>query len=174
MADASKLIAYELAGLDTGRLPAPPDLPPGLGLRPANLAADLQAIEELYQIAFTAPTTSARADDEAENQAEIEGLIRHPGLVPPGIFLALHGELAVGLAAGRIEVPAAGDGTRRGAAELLAVHPDYRRRGIARALLHRLLAWLAEHGVQTVLASTDNPIVASMLEGYGFRASGAG
>jgi GNAT superfamily N-acetyltransferase len=171
MAEPTGLGLFELTELDAGQLPPPFDLPPGIGLRPANLAADLPAIDELSRAAFAAPAGSARAEDEAGNQAEIEGLLRHPGLVPPGIFLAMDGKLAVGLAAGRIEVPAAGEGTRRAAVELLAVRPGYRRKGIARALLRQLLDWLAERGVQAVLASTDDPIVANLLEGYGFRAS---
>ncbi len=172
MNDTSKLVAYELTGLSAGRRPPPPDLPPGIVLRPAALPADLPAINTLYRIVFAPPATSAPDGDNAENQAELAGLIRHPGLAPPGILLALQGELAVGMAVGRIEVPAAGDSTRRAAVELLAVRPGYRRRGIARALLRRLLGWLAERGVQTVLASTDDPIVAALLESHGFRAEG--
>ena len=172
MNDTRKLVAYELAGLGAGQGPPPPDLPPGIVLRPANLPADLPAINTLYQIVFAPPAASAPDGDNTENQAEVAGLIRHPGLAPPGIFLALHGELAVGLGIGRIEVPSAGDTTRRAAVELLAVRPAYRRRGIARALLRRLLSWLAERGVQTVLASTDDPIVAALLESHGFQAEG--
>jgi GNAT superfamily N-acetyltransferase len=174
MPDTRELVTYELAGLDAGQLPPPPDLPPGIALRPADLAADLPEIEALAQIAFSSPVTPAPTNGGAENQAEVGGLIRHPGLAPPGIFLALHGGLAVGLAVGRVEVPAAGDGTRRAAVELVAVHPGYRRGGIARALLRRLLAWLAERGVQTVVASTDDPIVVAMLQRHGFQASTPG
>ncbi len=173
MNDTSKLVAYELVGLGTGQGPPPPDLPPGVVLRPANLVVDLPAIDELIRVAFATPPASALDGDRLENEAEVAGLVRHPGLAPPGIFLALMGELAVGLGVARIEVPAAGDSTRRAAVELLAVRPDYRRRGIARALLRRLLGWLAERGVQSVLASTDDPIVAALLESHGFRAGTA-
>lgn len=174
MDDASKLVAFELAGLAAGQGPPPPQMPPGIALRPADLPADLSAIHTLYQIVFAPPATSAPGGDDGENEAEVAGLIRHPGLAPPGIFLALQGELAVGMVVGRIEVPAAGESTRRAAVELLAVRPDYRRRGIARALLRRLLGWLAERGVQTVLASTDDPIVGALLESHGFRVSTVG
>jgi GNAT superfamily N-acetyltransferase len=168
MNEASQLVTYQLTGLGAGQGSPPLDLPPGVVLRPANLPDDLPAINRLYQIVFAPPTAHGQAGDHAE----VAGLLRHPGLAPSGIFLALMGELAVGLGVGRVEVPAAGDGTRRAAVELLAVRPGYRRQGIGRALLCRLLGWLAERGVETVLASTYDPIVAALLESHGFRAEG--
>jgi GNAT superfamily N-acetyltransferase len=171
MNDDSALHGYQLAGLGAGRGLLPPDPPPGIVMHSARLPADLPALGKLFQAAFAPALASGRIGDEEGTQAEVAGLIRHPGLAPPGIFVALDGELMVGLAVGRIEVPAAGESSLRAAVELLAVLPAYRRQGIARALLRLLLAWLADRGVETVLARTDDPIVAAMLEQHGFQAS---
>jgi len=172
MTETGPLVTYQLDGLAPGQIPAPAVPPPGIVLQPADLAADLPAMVELCRAAFLpAPEQGASPapDDGFAACDEVGELLRHPGLAPPGAFLALDGDLAVGLAVGRVEVPAAGDGSRRAAVELLAVRPGYRRRGIARALLGRLLAWLAARSVETVVASTEDPVVAAMLAGHGFR-----
>lgn len=168
MAELRELWTYELGGLTAGHLPLSPEPPPGIVLQlaksAADLAASLPAMVELCRVSFPPAIT-----EEAMACAEVADLVRHPGLAPPGALLAFDGDLAVGLALGRVEVPAAGEGSRRAAIELLAVRPGYRRRGIGRALLGQLLAWLAARGVDTVVASTDDPVVAAMLEGHGFR-----
>ncbi|MEJ2211805.1 MAG: GNAT family N-acetyltransferase [Anaerolineae bacterium] len=169
MSDTASLVSYQLDGLAPGRSPFPAAPPPGITLRRADLAADLPAMVELCRASFQA-ASSVAGDDEVAACAELADLLRHPGLAPPGAFLALDGDLFVGLGVGRVEVPARGEGTRRAAIELLAVRPGYRRRGLARALLGRLLAWLAARGVDTVVASTEDPVVAAMLERHGFRA----
>lgn len=173
MNGARNMIDYEVRGLDARRARLEPSLPAGIRLRPADLAADLQALNELCQAAFGRLATSVWSGDGAVSSAEVTDLLRHPGLVPPGVFIALDGELPVGMVVGRIEVPAAGEVMRRAAVELLAVRPGYRRRGIARALLVRVLAWLLEGGVDVVVASTDNPVVGALLESLGFRVSTA-
>lgn len=165
MAETGELVTYEFSGLEAGQAPLPTEPPPGIVLRTADMVADLPAMIELCRASFVL------AADKAVACGEVAGLVRHPGLAPPGVLLAFDGELAVGMVAGRIEVPAAGDGIRQAAVELLAVRPGYRRRGIGRALLGRLLAGLAERGVDTVVASTDDPIVGAMLESHGFRAN---
>jgi GNAT superfamily N-acetyltransferase len=177
MIDTGTLVTYQLDGLASGQVLPPATPPRGIALRPADLAADLPAMIELCSASFQATSSAAAtspvaADDEVAACAELAELLRHPGLAPPGAFLALDGDLAVGLGVGRVEVPARGDGSRRAAVELLAVRPGYRRRGIARALLGRLLAWLAARGVETVVASTGDPVAAAILEGHGFRAGG--
>lgn len=169
MAEPRELVTYELDGLQAGHLPRLPEPPPGIVLRlaksAADLAAALPAMVELCKVSFPPAIT-----EEAVACAEVADVVRHPGLAPPGALLAFDGDLVVGLALGRVEVPAAGEGSRQAAIELLAVRPGYRRRGIGRVLLGRLLAWLAARGVDTVVASTEDRVVAAMLEGHGFRA----
>lgn len=162
MAEARNLVTYELAGLEANRLLLAAEPPPDIPLRPADLAVDLPAMIELCQISF------ALAREETAC-AEVMDIARHPGLGPPGVFVALDGGLMVGMVVGRIEMPAPGQGTRRAAVELMVVHPGYRRRGIGRALLGRLLTWLADRGVDRVVASTEDPVVAAILEGHGFQ-----
>lgn len=177
MFEAGDLVSYELAGLEAGQLTLDADPPPGILLRLANsaagLEADLPALVELCEASLLPAAAPVPAGDEGLACAEVAGLARHPGLAPPGVLVAFDGPLAVGMAVGRVEMPAAAESTRRAAVELLVVRPGYRRRGIARALLGRLLAWLAERGVETVVATTDQPVVAAMLKRYGFRPSTA-
>lgn len=172
MAETEDLTTYELSGLEAGQAPLPNEPPAGIVLRPADLAVELPVMVELCRASFLLSPGGGTDEEGAGACAEVTGLLRHPGLAPPAALIALDGDLAVGLAVGRIEVPAAGEGARRAAVELLVVRPGYRRRGIGRALLGRLLAWLAARGVDAVVASTEDPIVAGILENHGFRANG--
>jgi len=137
-------------------------LPPGITLRPVNPACDEAIIAELYNAAFREPLEKVTARDVA-------GYARHPGLEHEGVFLAFDGPLAVGLVVGRVDVPAPGGAGHRGAVELLAIRPGYRRRGIGRALIIRVFRWLAEHQVRRVGATAENPAIVGILESYGFR-----
>jgi ribosomal protein S18 acetylase RimI-like enzyme len=168
MSELGDMIQMQLANLEglLRRLAAP--LPSGIRLRSADLVADLPLIAGLYNAAF------ARDESETITPDEVARYVRHPGLEPLAVFLAFAGEVAVGLAIGKREVPAPGQPARRGTLELLAVRSDYRGLGIGRALLHRSLAWLAEQGVDRVVAATDHPLVVGLLRRYGFRPAEAG
>jgi GNAT superfamily N-acetyltransferase len=155
-------IALRLADLPRALARTAGPLPPGLCLRTVALPADLPHIAALYNAAF------GLDDPEAVTPDQVAPFRRHPGLDPSGAFLALDGDLAVGVGVGSVEVPAAGDATRRGAVELLAVQPAYQRRGIGRALLHAVLGWLAGRGVAVVEAVVQAPTPLAMLERYGF------
>ncbi|HEY0642337.1 MAG TPA: GNAT family N-acetyltransferase [Nocardioides sp.] len=72
------------------------------------------------------------------------------------------------------------DGTARGAASLdgdwlclhsLEVHPDHRRRGLARQVLAELLDWGASRGARTAWlhVESDNAPALGLYEGLGFR-----
>jgi GNAT superfamily N-acetyltransferase len=100
---------------------------------------------------------------------EVAGFSHHPGLSPAGVFLAVHGELAVGLAVARVAVPGWGQQKRQGALELLAVRPGYRRQGIGRALVYAVLTWLVHQGVSTVGVSAEESTLLAVLENYGFQ-----
>jgi GNAT superfamily N-acetyltransferase len=163
VAEAAPLIHLQLAdpAAALGRLDG--TLPAGIRLRAVELPADLPPIIELYNAVF-APGDTARLTPE-----EFAHLDLHPGISPQGMFLAFAGDRAVGLGVGSVAVPAPGEGTRQGAVELLAVRPGYRGRGIGRALIHAVLAWLVGQGVCQVSASTDNAALPGMLARYGFR-----
>lgn len=138
-------------------------LPPGIGLRTADPAADLGCIAELYGAAFDMSSPGKVTSDE------VARLAQHPGLRANGVFLAFDGDLAVGLGVGRVDVPAPGGTAHQGAIELLAVRPGYRRRGIGRALIRAVLIWLASQHVATVGVSAEDPTLLAVLKQYGFR-----
>lgn len=138
-------------------------LPPGIYLRTADPAADLPLIAEVYNAAFEF-SSPGKATPE-----EVARLARHPGFSPSGVFVAFDGDLAVGLGVGSVDVPAPGGAVHRGAIELLAIRPGYQRRGIGRALIHAVLAWLAGQHIVTVGVSIKDPTLLTVLEKYGFR-----
>jgi predicted N-acetyltransferase YhbS len=166
VAERESLDYYELTGLEDLSLPRPQP-PQGIHIRAVDPEVDLSRIAELYNAAFELVGHDAVTDDEVAAYA------RHPGMALPGTFLAFEGALAVGVIVGRLDVPAPGGDPRRAAVELLAVRPGYRRRGIAGALVVRMLAWLADQGVQTVVVAGGGPAVEALLRRYGFR-PGAG
>ena len=166
MATSSTWIPLQAVDLPAAlrRTAGPP--PPGIRLCATGLPADLGRIVTVYDAAF------GLEGEDALTAAQLAGLSRHPGLDLTGAFLAIDGERAVGVGMGSVEVPAPGGEPHRGAVELLAVLPGYRRRGIARALLHNVLVWLVKQGVTVVEATVEDVIALAMLEGYGFACAG--
>ncbi|MGD2080653.1 MAG: GNAT family N-acetyltransferase [Nitrospirota bacterium] len=56
---------------------------------------------------------------------------------------------------------------------LLAVHPDYRRHGIGRALQERRMLALAEKGIRTLTTNADIPeTIAWYIKHFGYRETG--
>jgi len=138
-------------------------LPDGIVLRTAEAPRDLAPIADLYNAAF------GRVGAEAVTPQRVARFAFHPGLNPLGVFLAFDGEQAVGLGVARLSVPAGGKTDHRGAVELLAVRPQYQRRGLGHALLATILAWLEGQGVTRVEVGTDRPAVIGLLRQHGFR-----
>jgi len=137
--------------------------PAGIGLRTAELPADLPLIAELYNAAF---------EDTGTDQVTPEQmacLAYHPSLSHKGILLAFAGNTAVGLVVGSLDLTSAERAGRQGAIELLVVRPGYRRRGIGRALVHAILRWLADQGVSAVSVSAEGSTVPALLARYGFE-----
>jgi len=60
-----------------------------------------------------------------------------------------------------------------GYVQRLAVHPDHRRDGIGRQLLHDALGWMRRRGVTRVMVNTavDNTAALRLYDGFGFRRS---
>jgi GNAT superfamily N-acetyltransferase len=165
MSEAGEQAYVELADLPAflRQVEGTGGLPPGITLRPVEPVSDDVVIAELYNAAFHHdPLEKVTASDVA-------GYARHPGLAHQGIFLAFDGPLAVGLVIGRVDVPAPGGEAHRGAVELLAIRPGYRRRGIGRGLIYRVFHWLAEQQVRRVGATAESPDIVNILRSYGFR-----
>ena len=157
------LVHLQLTDLARAIRQAEGPLPAGIRLRTADPATDLPLIAELYNVAF-GPSDPAKATPD-----EVARLAQHPGLDPSGVFLAFDGDLSVGLGVASVELSATWHTAHRGAIELLAVRPAYRRQGIGRALVRAVLAWLADQGVVTVGVSAEDPAVIALLQRYGFR-----
>ncbi len=168
MSDSSNLVHLELTDLPGALRRIGSAWPAGISLRTADLPADLPLIADLYNAAFD------RAEPGKVTPEEIAHLTYHPGLSHKGILLALAGDTAVGLVVGSLDLTAPEEASRRGAIELLAVRPGYRRRGVGRALVHAALRWLVSQGVSRVSASAEGPDVLTVLARYGFKPIAAG
>ncbi|MGC9336335.1 MAG: GNAT family N-acetyltransferase [Anaerolineae bacterium] len=164
MTSRTELVALELRDLQATIRHLAPNLPSGISLRTADPETDLGTIADLYNAAFE------REPSDRITAEKVAAYARHPGLGPSGVMLAFDGHLAVGMAVARLEVRASGSETRDGSVELLAVHPAYWGLGLATALTHRALSWLAGQGVKTVSATTDHPAALAILRRFGFQA----
>jgi ribosomal protein S18 acetylase RimI-like enzyme len=135
-------------------------------LRTASLATHLHGIAALYNASF------ALDGDDAITPEEISQMALHPGIEPDGTFLAMDGDVEVGLCVGSIEVPGPDDPGGRGYIQLVVVRPEYQRQGIGRALLNEALKWLKERGVSVVGAVVQDTTPLAILQRYGFSLAG--
>jgi ribosomal protein S18 acetylase RimI-like enzyme len=161
--ESPSLIHLQLADLAAAIRHTAGPLPPGMHLRTVDLPADFSLIAELYNAAFGLSGTGAVTPEQ------VAGLVHHPALSASAAFLVFAGEQAVGLGVASVELSPPGGTGRRGAVELLAVRPGYRRRGIGRALLHAVLSRLHDLGVRLAVASVEDAGPLAMLTRYGFR-----
>ncbi len=137
-------------------------LPSNIRLRAVDRARDLPQIAALYNL------TLPHDEGEFITPEQLADLVWHPGLSPKVVFLALDGDLLVGVGVGSVQVPGQGSSAGQGAVELLAVRPAYQQQGIGRALLHAVLGWLADRSVTVVGACTEHRKAARILQHYGF------
>ncbi len=147
-----------------GDEPAPSSLPEGVEV--ATLAERPALLRDAYPLAC-----EGWADMALERPAHIslEDWLREEGTLPQGSFVALDGDEIVGYS-GLVEHD--NDGVAEDG--LTVVRRDWRRRGLARALKERELAWAAGDGLREVVTWTQrgNEAMRKLNEqlGYEYRA----
>lgn len=143
------------------------------GLRPMNLSRDLPQIVELLTVAFR-PALRAEGRGAAATQ-----LSANPGWVArwqqwrqgvvPGFVWEEHGRIVgnVSLLPTRV--------LGRFIVANVAVHPDFRRRGIARALMEAVLDTVESHGAHVVVLQVrhDNDGAIRLYRSLGFHVVGS-
>ena len=124
----------------------------GVSIRACRLE-DVAEVLELWRQAAAPGVTDTPAD-----------LRRAIADSPAHILVAEAGSRVIGSIIGTF------DGWR-GNLYRLAVHPEFRRRGIARALVAETDAWLARQGARriTALVEKDRPWAMSFWEAVGYR-----
>jgi GNAT superfamily N-acetyltransferase len=119
--------------------------------------------------ALGAESVQARAD--AADEASLSFLTRFQRMltnwqtIPGAFFIAMHGDRPVGYSGLAKPSEAGGPVESTGT----AVHPAYRRRGIAGALKICCLLYAQQHGYEQAVARTVNPAMVHINETFGFR-----
>lgn len=135
-------------------------LPPGVTLRPIDVARDAIALHALDDLAFRDRPDYHAETPESFREEHLEAYNHEPSL---GCVAETDGQI-VGFAcslAWRHEPV--------GFIDLLAVHPEHRRVGIASAMLRHVFAAFADAGLERALlgVASDNPRALRLYEGVG-------
>ncbi len=148
-----------------GDLPDPV-LPPGFSIRPMGGADELEAYVALHRAAFGTDHMTVEYR---------RSIMSAPGYLPELDLVAAapNGDLAA-FCMGQIfadDASRAG-GTKEGWTDPLGTHPDYRRLGLARALMLAAMRLLRVRGIDTALLGTSSTNLAMRraAEDIGFRA----
>jgi len=141
------------------------------GIRPFDVSRDLGQLADLMEAAFgqELQATENLIVQELRQMARMGAALWLLGKIAPMMhgFVCMDGELLVGnvtLSEDR-EVP------RQWIMSNVAVRPAYRKRGIARELVRRSLAWIASRRGRRVRLQvrTDNLAAQTLYAGLGFR-----
>ena len=141
---------------------APAPLPPGFTIRPLAGAGEAGACAALHRAAFGSPNMTA---------AWRARILQRPEYIPELdlVVVAPEGRLAAYcLCWWAAQGP---DGPPAGQVEPLAVHPDFQRQGLGRALLAEEFRRLQARGAVSILVETDDyrDAAFAIYEATGFR-----
>jgi ribosomal protein S18 acetylase RimI-like enzyme len=148
-------------------IPAP-ELPPGFIIRPLAGASEMEALVALHRAAF------------GSEQMTLElrrAIMEAPEYIPELdlVVVAPDGRLA-GYCTCQISPDEdARSGRSKGYTDPVAVHPDFQRRGLARALLLTGMRLLKERGLQAAVmgTSSENHAMQKVAEAVGFQVHSA-
>jgi len=144
-------------------------LPQGFEIRP--IAADDRAMHRrVYDAAKRGFADSW--GEEAPSDADFQRFISAPSFDPTLWRVAFHGDGIAGQILNFLEEEVEVDGSRIGWTESISVQPEFRRRGLARALLAASLRSVRDAGATKAALGVDlmNPADArSLYESLGFR-----
>jgi len=161
----------QFAHLVRPNLEAIPEIPLPAGFAVRRIPADDQAMHRRVWEA------SARAfqgswGEEVPTERDYQRWLESPDFDPPLWRVAFHGEEIAGQILNYLDAQRDPDGGRLGWTESISVQPEFRRRGIARALLAESLRAVRDAGATRAALGADlqNPNEAATLyQSMGFR-----
>jgi GNAT superfamily N-acetyltransferase len=139
-------VALDLSAID----PPPVALPPGLRL--STLAAEPALEDATFEVARQVIPEIPAPEPRPVTRSRWDAWMHGPQMRPDAVFLAVEGDRVVAYAALLAYEQQPGDAIH----EITAVLPDYRRRGIARALKAAEIAWAREAGFERLRAHNDS------------------
>ncbi|MBK8986501.1 MAG: GNAT family N-acetyltransferase [Chloroflexi bacterium] len=142
----------------------PPQLPPGFAIRHVQGEQEVAALVALHRAAFGTEYMTA-----AERLAMMRGLEYEAEL--DLVVVAADGRLAAYCLCAISQEENERTGRQEGHTDPAATHPDFQRRGLARALLLTGLRLLQERGMDTAVlgTSSDNPAMLGTAQSVGFQ-----
>jgi mycothiol synthase len=148
-------------------------LPDGFEIRPigADEPAMHRRVWEASNRAF-----AGTWGEEAPSEARFDAWLSEPSFAPPLWRVAFHGDAIAGQILNYLGEPEP-DGSRTGFTEAITVQPEFRRRGLARALLAASLRAVRDAGATKAALGVDsqNPNQAQALyESMGYRVVSVG
>ncbi len=150
------------------------NLPLPRQLRPLNLRRDLKAVADLVELCFAdnLDADGRRYVSQMRAAARTGRLLGWAANAADGAPLSGFVWEEEGKLVGNLNtMPVTAMGERASLIANVAVHPDYRKRGIARALTGAALDSLRRRGVRSawLQVSADNPAALALYEGLGFE-----
>jgi len=143
-------------------------------MRPLDIARDLDGFGELIEIAFPGELSRRGTDirEELESVRRLIPIVKALGRVSDGFRHLIDGFVWEdgGRIVGSVMVQRMGNDKTRWYIAAVAVHPDYRRRGIARRLISRAIEHARGHGAQVCILDVraDNVPAYELYRSFGF------